>query len=122
VNNPQLIRREVTADRGQPAVLLTTHDVLNAIQEIGSESFTSTDVADALQKTCHDIRYGRLECAARAALSWLMCRKRVRKTGVCWRHTKNTHRPYRVSTYALADETTGIDVVLLNGILKRWQK
>ncbi len=114
MNETTLIRRQTTADRGVKAV--TTHEVLECIKDMASETFSTRELADTLMLRHRDIDYGRLEYSVRQSIVWLMRRGYVRAAkGAVKRYTKS-HEPYWATVYESVEKGDPCDVCLLNRI------
>ena len=109
-----LIVRKVTADRGVKAV--TTHEVLECIKEMTSDTFSTRELANALMVRHENIDYGRLEYSVRQSIVWLMRRGYVKAAkGAVKRYTKS-HEPYWATVYESVEKGEPCDVCLLNRI------
>lgn len=85
--NEEDMRRVVAADRG--GILVTNHDVLECIQSLPSETFSTREIADAFKAARPGDDYYRLEYACRQSVVWLMVRGLVaRSKRTVKRHTK----------------------------------
>ncbi|MFZ4539538.1 hypothetical protein [Propionivibrio sp.] len=113
-----LIRRQVTADRGQR--LATTKDVVDLIKSTGLTKFTSRDIAERLAK--NPVSMMRVEYAARAAINWLCSKGQARACGEVIRTTGTPAKgKYMATVYELTNlhGFDGCDVELLNMVFFR---
>ena len=112
-----LIVRKVTADRGVKAV--TTHEVLECIKDMASETFSTRELADALMIRHQDIDYGRLEYSVRQSIVWLMRLGYVKRTGQKVKRFTRRREPYSATVYQAVEKGAPCDVCLLNQIFLR---
>lgn len=109
-----LIRREVTADRGQ--VFITTEDVLEALKFREDERFTTRDIALVLAQSRQDASQARVEYAVRAAVSWLVARGYIKRTKETVKRYTRNHEPYWATVYLKIERMGPCNCALLNRI------
>ena len=112
-----LIRRQVTAYRGVKAV--TTHEVLECIREMSSETFSTREVSDAVRDRFakfSTIDGPRLEYSVRQAVSWLVKRGHIAATKETVRRITRAGEPYDAALYRFVERGGPCDVAMLNQI------
>ena len=110
-----LIRCQVTADRGA-GILVTTQDVLECIQSLPTETFTTRDIADAIKAAHPHDAYHRLEYACRQSVTWLIVRGHVARSKRTVKRYTKAGEPYPATVYMYVERGGDCDCDLLNQI------
>lgn len=111
----QLIRRQVTADRGPEHV--TTNAVMACIRQLPDETFSTHDVVAAIQAQYPTLEFYRLEYSVRSAVAWLCKRGDVKITSATVKRYTRSNKPYWATVYLRIERMWPCDCALLNRIL-----
>ncbi len=105
------IKRKSSGDRGPPR--LTTQEVAQCIRDRAGEPFTTQDIANCLQTSHPGVDPERVEYSVRAAVFWLVERRKVKVVGEVIRKSPRCAHGYQVTLYQEVADPAVVDFYVL---------